>query len=201
MVMGQRAASGGGSGLLTIIVGSAERPLEFVPWMETGYRSRFAGEPESWHASRAHCADEPLPTKPLLLVDVDGVISLFGFPQHARPAGRFEMVDGIAHFLSATRRRTPSSAGRRVRAGVVHRLGGEGERVPPPRARPRRARGRTCRSSAQLDRARARRATGSSTRSTPMCGTRPLAWIDDAPWRRVRGVGDTREAAARRRCS
>jgi hypothetical protein len=41
-------------------------------------------------------------TKPLLLVDVDGVISLFGFPRHARPAGRFEMVDGIAHFLSAT---------------------------------------------------------------------------------------------------
>jgi hypothetical protein len=41
-------------------------------------------------------------TKPLLLVDVDGVISLFGFPAHARPAGRFEMVDGIAHFLSAT---------------------------------------------------------------------------------------------------
>jgi hypothetical protein len=40
--------------------------------------------------------------KPLLLVDVDGVISLFGFPQHDRPAGRFEMVDGIAHFLSAT---------------------------------------------------------------------------------------------------
>ena len=40
--------------------------------------------------------------KPLLLVDVDGVISLFGFAQHARPAGRFEMVDGIAHFLSAT---------------------------------------------------------------------------------------------------
>lgn len=40
--------------------------------------------------------------KPLLLVDVDGVISLFGFARDARPAGRFEMVDGIAHFLSAT---------------------------------------------------------------------------------------------------
>jgi hypothetical protein len=42
------------------------------------------------------------PRRPILLVDVDGVISLFGFAQHARPAGRFEMVDGIAHFLSAT---------------------------------------------------------------------------------------------------
>jgi hypothetical protein len=39
---------------------------------------------------------------PLLLVDVDGVISLFGFDPAAPPAGTFEMVDGIAHFLSAT---------------------------------------------------------------------------------------------------
>jgi hypothetical protein len=39
---------------------------------------------------------------PLLLVDVDGVISLFGFDPASPPAGRFEMVDGIAHFLSAT---------------------------------------------------------------------------------------------------
>jgi HAD domain in Swiss Army Knife RNA repair proteins len=41
-------------------------------------------------------------TRPVLFVDVDGVISLFGFPAGARPAGRFEMVDGIAHYLSAT---------------------------------------------------------------------------------------------------
>jgi hypothetical protein len=41
-------------------------------------------------------------TNPLLLVDVDGVISLFGFPPTQRPAGRFELVDGIGHFLSAT---------------------------------------------------------------------------------------------------
>jgi hypothetical protein len=40
--------------------------------------------------------------KPLLLVDVDGVISLFGFDPAKPPDGRFEMVDGIAHFLSAT---------------------------------------------------------------------------------------------------
>ncbi len=39
---------------------------------------------------------------PLLLVDVDGVISLYGFDPARPPAGRFEMVDGIAHFLSAT---------------------------------------------------------------------------------------------------
>jgi hypothetical protein len=40
--------------------------------------------------------------KPLLLVDVDGVISLFGFDPARPPQGRFELVDGIAHFLSGT---------------------------------------------------------------------------------------------------
>jgi hypothetical protein len=40
--------------------------------------------------------------KPLLLIDVDGVISLFGFDPAQPPAGHFQMVDGIAHFLSAT---------------------------------------------------------------------------------------------------
>jgi len=39
--------------------------------------------------------------KPLLLIDVDGVISLFGFDPGDLPEGRFEIVDGIAHFLSA----------------------------------------------------------------------------------------------------
>jgi hypothetical protein len=41
------------------------------------------------------------PIRPLLLVDVDGVISLFGWDPALRPAGRFEIVDGIAHYLSA----------------------------------------------------------------------------------------------------
>ena len=40
--------------------------------------------------------------RPLLLIDVDGVISLFGFDPARRPAGRFETVDGIVHFISAT---------------------------------------------------------------------------------------------------
>jgi len=40
--------------------------------------------------------------RPLLLVDVDGVISLFGFDPSRPPEGRFELVDGIAHFISAT---------------------------------------------------------------------------------------------------
>lgn len=39
--------------------------------------------------------------KPLLLIDVDGVLSLFGFPSDERPAGRWLLVDGSPHFLSA----------------------------------------------------------------------------------------------------
>jgi hypothetical protein len=39
---------------------------------------------------------------PLLLVDVDGVLSLFGFEPDAAPDGRFAMVDGIPHLLNTT---------------------------------------------------------------------------------------------------
>lgn len=38
--------------------------------------------------------------RPLLLVDIDGVISLFGFDHGRPPDGRFVAVDGIPHFLS-----------------------------------------------------------------------------------------------------
>jgi hypothetical protein len=38
--------------------------------------------------------------KPWLFCDIDGVISLWGFPLDERPAGRFATVDGIPHFLS-----------------------------------------------------------------------------------------------------
>jgi hypothetical protein len=48
-----------------------------------------------------HESIPPLRQKPLLLVDIDGVISLYGFPSDERPPGRFELVDGIGHFLSA----------------------------------------------------------------------------------------------------
>ena len=37
---------------------------------------------------------------PLLLVDVDGVISLWGWPDDRRPGGTWTLVDGVAHFLS-----------------------------------------------------------------------------------------------------
>jgi len=40
--------------------------------------------------------------KPLLMVDIDGVLSLFGFPVHDPPEGSWHSIDGIPHFLSAT---------------------------------------------------------------------------------------------------
>jgi hypothetical protein len=41
------------------------------------------------------------PSAPLLLIDVDGVVSLFGFDQTEPPEGRFTFVDGLPHYLSA----------------------------------------------------------------------------------------------------
>ena len=37
--------------------------------------------------------------RPILFVDVDGVISLFGFPHRGDPPGRFHSIDGIPHCI------------------------------------------------------------------------------------------------------
>jgi HAD domain in Swiss Army Knife RNA repair proteins len=39
--------------------------------------------------------------KPLLMVDVDGVLSVFGFSPHDPPEGSLHFIEGIPHFLSA----------------------------------------------------------------------------------------------------
>lgn len=45
----------------------------------------------------------PASGKPILAVDVDGVISLFGFEgQPSMELGRFQLVDGMPHLISAT---------------------------------------------------------------------------------------------------
>jgi len=42
-----------------------------------------------------------MPAKPILAVDVDGVISLFGFDQAPdRSLARFELIDGMVHCIS-----------------------------------------------------------------------------------------------------
>ena len=46
--------------------------------------------------------------RPILFVDVDGVISLFGFPHNGAPPGRFHSIDGIHHCIG-------HSAGERLR--------------------------------------------------------------------------------------
>src|SRR5262249_12681491 len=38
--------------------------------------------------------------KPLLAIDIDGVLSLFGFEEGAPPPGEFHLVDGLPHYLS-----------------------------------------------------------------------------------------------------
>jgi HAD domain in Swiss Army Knife RNA repair proteins len=38
--------------------------------------------------------------RPILFVDVDGVISVFGFEQGSRPPGEFHWIDGIVHCIS-----------------------------------------------------------------------------------------------------
>ena len=40
--------------------------------------------------------------KPLLMVDIDGVVSLFGFPSDPPVDGAFHQIEGIPHFLSST---------------------------------------------------------------------------------------------------
>ena len=40
--------------------------------------------------------------KPLLFMDIDGVLSLFGFASDSRPPGTWLNVDGIVHLISAT---------------------------------------------------------------------------------------------------
>lgn len=114
--------------------------------------------------------------KPVLFVDVDGVISLFGFPPDAVPPGRFVMVEGIAHFLSASAgEHLRRLAGRfepvwctgweeRANDHLPHALGLAG---PYPCLSFERNPGR----------ARAHWKLGAIE---AYAGTRPLAWIDDA---------------------
>jgi hypothetical protein len=62
-------------------------------------RSIDNGYPALSSAMREH---RSVPERPLLLVDIDGVISLFGFDPVSPPAGRFLSVEGIVHYLSET---------------------------------------------------------------------------------------------------
>ena len=79
-----------GKGMLKRERLSPAPPLVGPTWSEQGSAT-------ACHMSRFDCHESPLSMwpKPLLLVDVDGVISLYGFPPDQRPNGRFALVDGI----------------------------------------------------------------------------------------------------------
>ena len=38
--------------------------------------------------------------KPVLFCDIDGVISIWGWPENTRPPGAYASIDGVPHFLS-----------------------------------------------------------------------------------------------------
>jgi hypothetical protein len=45
--------------------------------------------------------DAPRNTRPILFVDVDGVISLFGFDPDVAPDGKLHWINGVLHHISA----------------------------------------------------------------------------------------------------
>lgn len=123
--------------------------------------------------------------RPLLLVDIDGVISLFAFANGERPEGSFHWIDGMPHFLSGTaaahllalqeRFELVWASGWEERANeyLPHLLG-----VPAlPYLRFERAVGRS-NAHWKLDAIDALAGRGSLR--SPIGGERPLAWIDDA---------------------
>jgi hypothetical protein len=57
-------------------------------------------QPDDWGAARHPSEREPA-ARPLLLVDIDGVVSLFAFERDERPPGSFHWIDGMPHYLSA----------------------------------------------------------------------------------------------------
>jgi hypothetical protein len=120
-----------------------------------------------------------LRAKPLLLCDIDGVISLWGFPPDMRPPGVWAVIDGIPHFLS-----TCAAEHLQDLAGVFDLVWCSGweekadEHLPRllgvPRSLPHlEFEGRT-RSEVSA------RAHWKLEAVEELAGDRPLAWVDDA---------------------
>ena len=51
--------------------------------------------------AKEHAKRPEVSCKPLLFCDIDGVLSLFGFPADSVPEGTWAQVDGVAHLLSS----------------------------------------------------------------------------------------------------
>jgi hypothetical protein len=78
------------------VIGTLLHTLEPAASGEGSGARRRSRRPGDLMSKPLHTGD-----KPLLFVDIDGVISLFGFESDRRPAGRWVNVDGMLHFLSA----------------------------------------------------------------------------------------------------
>jgi hypothetical protein len=119
--------------------------------------------------------DHKIALRPLLLVDIDGVISLFGFDGADRPPGSFHWVDGMPHFLSATAAEHLLALGEDFE--LVWASGWEeraNEHLPHLLGVPR------------LPHLRFERAVGRGNAHWKLdaieahAGERPMAWVDDA---------------------
>ena len=99
-------------------------------------RRKIAGRSEPAAYATLGVVTSDRPSSPL---DVDGVISLFGFegPSSEVP-GRFHLIDGMAHCIPDGIGGRLARLGRGLRAGLGDRLGGPRQR--PPAGDPRAAR-------------------------------------------------------------
>jgi hypothetical protein len=70
---------------------------EVAPPKDKLWKSTF---PVSWKPNRrVKRSQQKSDNQPVLFVDVDGVISLFGFEPSGSPPGRFHSIDGILHCI------------------------------------------------------------------------------------------------------
>jgi HAD domain in Swiss Army Knife RNA repair proteins len=132
--------------------------------------------------------------KPLLMVDIDGVVSLFGFRPDAAPEGTMRWIDGIPHFLSAAAARHLLTLGgvfelvwcsgweERANEHLPHLLGLPGELPFLSFQRAGDETGAVAGAGAGAE----AEAGAKSTRGhwkldaiAAFAGSRPLAWIDD----------------------
>jgi hypothetical protein len=116
--------------------------------------------------------------KPLLFVDIDGVLSLFGFQSDRRPRGTWLNVEGIVHLISAS----ASEHLHRLAVPLTWCGAADGRRRPTSTSSvPCHAH---CAAVPHVH--RSRRRSGSAARHWKLAaieahaGDRPLAWIDDA---------------------
>lgn len=128
------------------------------------------------------------------MLDIDGVVSLFGFPPHAPPAGSFHSIDGIPHFLSAAAAHHLPALGEifelvwcsgweeRANEYLPGLLGLSGE-LPflrfAPAVRAASAVSGSRSGSGVIDTDRFTRGHWKLAAIDAHAGTRPLAWIDD----------------------